>query len=68
METTVETVAAPAEIRLVVTSMFMRKSPRKGEKRRNGYADPSGMVFAPPKSEKRASAWKKRMEERGFKF
>lgn len=49
------------------TVVFCGKN-RKGQKSRPGFENADKLVFLPPKSEKRASAWRKKMEQKGYTF
>ncbi len=54
--------------RLSPTTIFLAKSGKRGTKTRSGYQDEAKQVFLPPANAKRASAWKKKLEERGYSF
>lgn len=41
---------------------------RSGSKNRSGFKDPAGQIYLPPKTEKRVTAWRNRMMDKGFSF
>lgn len=47
-------------------TVTLGKSERRGTRQREGYRDESGLIFMPPSSTKRVTAWKKKMEEKGY--
>lgn len=47
-------------------TVTLGKSPKRGTRVRDGFRDDANLIFMPPKMGKRVSAWKKKMEERGY--
>jgi hypothetical protein len=54
--------------KLFKVTVQLAKLPKSGSKGREGYIDEGKQVFMPPVSTKRVSAWKKKLEEKGYAF
>jgi hypothetical protein len=52
---------------LTKVTVFLGKN-KKGTASREGYRNQDNLVFIPPKSVKRVTAWQKSMKDRGFSF